>query len=108
MFLLKDPSVVPNSDNAFTLFYVRFRAAAPKVRVSKSSNHGGLERWSEVCLHHYQDLIDFLSIYLCSMYPQLLNIQNSSQNKMAAAWLLQDAAIAISVLLFYGSQAVQR
>ncbi|NWV10232.1 COG3 protein, partial [Ptilonorhynchus violaceus] len=28
----KDPSAVPNSDNAFTLFYVKFRAAAPKVR----------------------------------------------------------------------------
>ncbi|XP_053937399.1 conserved oligomeric Golgi complex subunit 3 isoform X2 [Cuculus canorus] len=27
-----DPSAVPNSDNAFTLFYVKFRAAAPKVR----------------------------------------------------------------------------
>ncbi|KAL8186687.1 UNVERIFIED_CONTAM: Golgi transport complex subunit 3 [Gekko kuhli] len=30
----RDPSAVPNSDNAFTLFYVKFRAAAPKVRVS--------------------------------------------------------------------------
>ncbi|XP_062989259.1 conserved oligomeric Golgi complex subunit 3 [Elgaria multicarinata webbii] len=28
----RDPSVVPISDNAFTLFYVKFRAAAPKVR----------------------------------------------------------------------------
>ncbi|XP_062832018.1 conserved oligomeric Golgi complex subunit 3 [Anolis carolinensis] len=28
----RDPSVPPNSDNAFTLFYVKFRAAAPKVR----------------------------------------------------------------------------
>ncbi|NXY88464.1 COG3 protein, partial [Alcedo cyanopectus] len=28
----EDPSAVPNSDNAFTLFYVKFRAAAPKVR----------------------------------------------------------------------------
>ncbi|NWW78277.1 COG3 protein, partial [Climacteris rufus] len=28
----QDPSAVPNSDNAFTLFYVKFRAAAPKVR----------------------------------------------------------------------------
>ncbi|XP_042313287.1 conserved oligomeric Golgi complex subunit 3 isoform X2 [Sceloporus undulatus] len=28
----RDPSVAPNSDNAFTLFYVKFRAAAPKVR----------------------------------------------------------------------------
>ncbi|CAM2096114.1 conserved oligomeric Golgi complex subunit 3 isoform X1 [Lepidochelys kempii] len=28
----RDPSSMPNSDNAFTLFYVKFRAAAPKVR----------------------------------------------------------------------------
>ncbi|ETE71564.1 Conserved oligomeric Golgi complex subunit 3, partial [Ophiophagus hannah] len=28
----RDPSLAPNSDNAFTLFYVKFRAAAPKVR----------------------------------------------------------------------------
>ncbi|XP_061490712.1 conserved oligomeric Golgi complex subunit 3 [Rhineura floridana] len=28
----RDPSVAPNSDNAFTLFYVKFRAAAPKIR----------------------------------------------------------------------------
>ncbi|XP_053563974.1 conserved oligomeric Golgi complex subunit 3 [Bombina bombina] len=28
----RDPSSTPNSDNAFTLFYVKFRAAAPKVR----------------------------------------------------------------------------
>ncbi|XP_063160680.1 conserved oligomeric Golgi complex subunit 3 isoform X2 [Candoia aspera] len=27
-----DPFAAPNSDNAFTLFYVKFRAAAPKVR----------------------------------------------------------------------------
>ncbi|KAF1654752.1 Conserved oligomeric Golgi complex subunit 3, partial [Eudyptes chrysocome] len=31
-FIFFDPSAVPNSDNAFTLFYVKFRAAAPKVR----------------------------------------------------------------------------
>ncbi|EGV97070.1 Conserved oligomeric Golgi complex subunit 3 [Cricetulus griseus] len=30
--LKRDPSSVPNADNAFTLFYVKFRAAAPKVR----------------------------------------------------------------------------
>ncbi|KAJ7324468.1 hypothetical protein JRQ81_017488 [Phrynocephalus forsythii] len=28
----RDPSVAPHSDNAFTLFYIKFRAAAPKVR----------------------------------------------------------------------------
>ncbi|KAF3825818.1 hypothetical protein GH733_006645, partial [Mirounga leonina] len=30
--LKRDPASVPNADNAFTLFYVKFRAAAPKVR----------------------------------------------------------------------------
>nr|XP_033803321.1 conserved oligomeric Golgi complex subunit 3 [Geotrypetes seraphini] len=29
--LKRDPSAVPNADNAFTLYYVKFRAAAPKV-----------------------------------------------------------------------------
>ncbi|XP_073436380.1 conserved oligomeric Golgi complex subunit 3 isoform X2 [Dendrobates tinctorius] len=28
----RDPSTAPHSDNAFTLFYVKFRGAAPKVR----------------------------------------------------------------------------
>ncbi|XP_040281372.1 conserved oligomeric Golgi complex subunit 3 isoform X1 [Bufo bufo] len=28
----QDPSTAPHSDNAFTLFYVKFRGAAPKVR----------------------------------------------------------------------------
>lgn len=40
-FFSQDPSAVPNSDNAFTLFYVKFRAAAPKVRVSQLA--GNLE-----------------------------------------------------------------
>ncbi|XP_056411390.1 conserved oligomeric Golgi complex subunit 3 isoform X2 [Hyla sarda] len=30
--LKRDPSTAPQSDNAFTLFYVKFRGAAPKVR----------------------------------------------------------------------------
>ncbi|XP_075708377.1 conserved oligomeric Golgi complex subunit 3 isoform X1 [Rhinoderma darwinii] len=29
----QDPSTAPHSDNAFTLFYVKFRGAAPKVRM---------------------------------------------------------------------------
>ncbi|XP_069745745.1 conserved oligomeric Golgi complex subunit 3 isoform X1 [Narcine bancroftii] len=28
----RDPAIISNTDNAFTLFYVKFRAAAPKVR----------------------------------------------------------------------------
>lgn len=31
---LQDPMNLTNADNAFTLYYVKFRAAAPKVRVS--------------------------------------------------------------------------
>lgn len=32
----QDPMGLTNADNAFTLYYVKFRAAAPKVRVSTS------------------------------------------------------------------------
>lgn len=32
--LSQDPMSLTNADNAFTLYYVKFRAAAPKVRVS--------------------------------------------------------------------------
>lgn len=31
----QDPMNLTNADNAFTLYYVKYRAAAPKVRVSK-------------------------------------------------------------------------
>lgn len=37
VFLLclhQDPMGLTNADNAFTLYYVKFRAAAPKVNVS--------------------------------------------------------------------------
>lgn len=34
LLLLQDPMSLTNADNAFTLYYVKFRAAAPKVRVS--------------------------------------------------------------------------
>lgn len=30
----QDPMGLTNADNAFTLYYVKFRAVAPKVRVS--------------------------------------------------------------------------
>lgn len=32
----QDPMNLTNADNAFTLYYVKYRAAAPKVRVSTS------------------------------------------------------------------------
>lgn len=32
--LPQDPMGLANADNAFTLYYVKFRAVAPKVRVS--------------------------------------------------------------------------
>lgn len=32
--LPQDPMGLTNADNAFTLYYVKYRAAAPKVRVS--------------------------------------------------------------------------
>lgn len=34
IFLPQDPMGLANADNAFTLYYVKFRAVAPKVRVS--------------------------------------------------------------------------
>uniref|UniRef100_A0A8C6XNF1 Conserved oligomeric Golgi complex subunit 3 n=1 Tax=Naja naja TaxID=35670 RepID=A0A8C6XNF1_NAJNA len=42
----RDPLLAPNSDNAFTLFYVKFRAAAPKVREYSIIEKGYLE------IHH--------------------------------------------------------
>lgn len=30
----QDPVAAANADNAFTLYYVKFRAAAPKLRVT--------------------------------------------------------------------------
>uniref|UniRef100_A0A8C8LSV2 Conserved oligomeric Golgi complex subunit 3 n=1 Tax=Oncorhynchus tshawytscha TaxID=74940 RepID=A0A8C8LSV2_ONCTS len=34
----RDPLGLANADNAFTLYYVKFRAAAPKVRVSRTTS----------------------------------------------------------------------
>lgn len=48
--LKRDPSSVPNADNAFTLFYVKFRAAAPKVRVSLLTH-------IECCLENFQPVL---------------------------------------------------
>uniref|UniRef100_A0A8C0YC87 Conserved oligomeric Golgi complex subunit 3 n=1 Tax=Cyprinus carpio carpio TaxID=630221 RepID=A0A8C0YC87_CYPCA len=48
----RDPLGAPNADNAFTLYYVKFRAAAPKVRVRLVP-----ESLCLVCVR-YQQLLD--------------------------------------------------
>lgn len=49
----RDPLGAPNADNAFTLYYVKFRAAAPKVRRLIEQ----VEQRSEV-IPEYQQLLD--------------------------------------------------
>ncbi|KAB1267830.1 Conserved oligomeric Golgi complex subunit 3 [Camelus dromedarius] len=58
--LKRDPSSVPNADNAFTLFYVRFRAAAPKVRTLIEQ----IEQRSERIPEYQQLLNDIHQCYL--------------------------------------------
>ncbi|NWV39654.1 COG3 protein, partial [Grantiella picta] len=57
---LLDPSAVPNSDNAFTLFYVKFRAAAPKVRTLIEQ----IEQRSEKMPEYQQVLNEIHQCYL--------------------------------------------
>ncbi|XDV29858.1 hypothetical protein PO909_032892 [Leuciscus waleckii] len=49
----RDPLGAPNADNAFTLYYVKFRAAAPKVRRLIEQ----VEQRSEI-IPEYQQLLD--------------------------------------------------
>uniref|UniRef100_A0A8D0L9W8 Conserved oligomeric Golgi complex subunit 3 n=1 Tax=Sphenodon punctatus TaxID=8508 RepID=A0A8D0L9W8_SPHPU len=56
----RDPSTVPNSDNAFTLFYVKFRAAAPKVRTLIEQ----IEQRSEKMPEYQQLLSEIHQCYL--------------------------------------------
>ncbi|XP_063190763.1 conserved oligomeric Golgi complex subunit 3 isoform X2 [Chroicocephalus ridibundus] len=56
----RDPSAVPNSDNAFTLFYVKFRAAAPKVRTLIEQ----VEQRSEKMPEYQQVLSEIHQCYL--------------------------------------------
>ncbi|XP_017652184.1 conserved oligomeric Golgi complex subunit 3 [Nannospalax galili] len=56
----RDPSSVPNADNAFTLFYVKFRAAAPKVRTLIEQ----IEQRSEKIPEYQQLLNDIHQCYL--------------------------------------------
>uniref|UniRef100_A0A8C2NNZ7 Conserved oligomeric Golgi complex subunit 3 n=1 Tax=Capra hircus TaxID=9925 RepID=A0A8C2NNZ7_CAPHI len=58
--LKRDPSSVPNADNAFTLFYVKFRAAAPKVRTLIEQ----IEQRSEKIPEYQQLLTDIHQCYL--------------------------------------------
>uniref|UniRef100_A0A2K6GK46 Conserved oligomeric Golgi complex subunit 3 n=1 Tax=Propithecus coquereli TaxID=379532 RepID=A0A2K6GK46_PROCO len=58
--LKRDPSSVPNADNAFTLFYVKFRAAAPKVRTLIEQ----IEQRSEKMPEYQQLLNDIHQCYL--------------------------------------------
>ncbi|KAF6084322.1 hypothetical protein HJG60_008597 [Phyllostomus discolor] len=58
--LKRDPLSVPNADNAFTLFYVKFRAAAPKVRTLIEQ----IEQRSEKIPEYQQLLNDIHQCYL--------------------------------------------
>ncbi|GAB5566354.1 conserved oligomeric Golgi complex subunit 3 isoform X1 [Prionailurus iriomotensis] len=58
--LKRDPASVPNADNAFTLFYVKFRAAAPKVRTIIEQ----IEQRSEKIPEYQQLLNDIHQCYL--------------------------------------------
>ncbi|KAK2502492.1 hypothetical protein MC885_016797, partial [Smutsia gigantea] len=58
--LKRDPSSVPNADNAFTLFYVKFRAAAPKVRTLIEQ----IEQRTEKIPEYQQLLNDIHQCYL--------------------------------------------
>uniref|UniRef100_A0A8C3YB60 Conserved oligomeric Golgi complex subunit 3 n=1 Tax=Catagonus wagneri TaxID=51154 RepID=A0A8C3YB60_9CETA len=58
--LKRDPSSVPNADNAFTLFYVKFRVAAPKVRTLIEQ----IEQRSEKIPEYQQLLNDIHQCYL--------------------------------------------
>ncbi|KAM8922628.1 conserved oligomeric Golgi complex subunit 3 isoform 2-T2 [Lycaon pictus] len=58
--LKRDPASIPNADNAFTLFYVKFRAAAPKVRTLIEQ----IEQRSEKIPEYQQLLNDIHQCYL--------------------------------------------
>ncbi|XP_039203573.1 conserved oligomeric Golgi complex subunit 3 isoform X1 [Crotalus tigris] len=59
----RDPLVAPNSDNAFTLFYVKFRAAAPKVRTLFEQIEQRSEKMPE-----YRQLLS--EIHLCYLHQR--------------------------------------
>ncbi|MBN3277693.1 COG3 protein, partial [Polyodon spathula] len=64
----RDPSGLPNGDNAFTLFYVRFRASAPKVRTLIEQ----IEQRSEK-IPEYQQLLNEIHQCYLDQREQLLS-----------------------------------
>lgn len=75
--------MVPNADNAFTLFYVKFRAAAPKVRVSLLTQIG----------HYYE-------IYSTSPFEVLLYVRPFAYTRKMALnerWALSFHIIAVYI-----------
>ncbi|XP_043927984.1 conserved oligomeric Golgi complex subunit 3 [Protopterus annectens] len=66
--LKRDPSVLPNADNAFTLFYVKFRAAAPKVMTLIEQVEERSERIQE-----YQQLLNEIHQCYLDQREQLLS-----------------------------------
>ncbi|KAK6485436.1 conserved oligomeric Golgi complex subunit 3-like [Huso huso] len=64
----RDPSGLPNAENAFTLFYVRFRASAPKVRTLIEQ----IEQRSEK-IPEYQQLLNEIHQCYLDQREQLLS-----------------------------------
>ncbi|XP_048458495.1 conserved oligomeric Golgi complex subunit 3 [Rhincodon typus] len=72
----RDPSVMSNTDNAFTLFYVKFRAAAPKVRCLIEQIEQRTEKSSE-----YQQLLS--EIHQCYLDQRELLLGPSISSTIA-------------------------
>ncbi|XP_060689339.1 conserved oligomeric Golgi complex subunit 3 isoform X1 [Hemiscyllium ocellatum] len=72
----RDPSVTSNTDNAFTLFYVKFRAAAPKVRSLIEQIEQRTEKSSE-----YQQLLS--EIHQCYLDQRELLLGPSISSTIA-------------------------
>uniref|UniRef100_A0A8C7A8J0 Conserved oligomeric Golgi complex subunit 3 N-terminal domain-containing protein n=1 Tax=Neovison vison TaxID=452646 RepID=A0A8C7A8J0_NEOVI len=100
--LKRDPASIPSADNAFTLFYVKFRAAAPKVRYRSFTSlfrfipryltvYGTVASWidslisfSAVSLLVYKNATDFCTLILHS--AALLN-SCIPRNFLAIFWV---------------------
>ncbi|NXR99595.1 COG3 protein, partial [Oxylabes madagascariensis] len=78
---LLDPSAVPNSDNAFTLFYVKFRAAAPKVRVRCSYCFNFLARYQQVLNEIHQCYLDQRELLLGPSIASTVTELTSQNNR---------------------------
>ncbi len=66
----QDPLGAPNADNAFTLYYVKFRAAAPKVRVRLLRHQTGssiIQQFNNIKWYTHYNIycnIEFCDIYI--------------------------------------------